>query len=223
VSPEAATPRGAATGRVHALFDRLATAYSEGAHLEEIATAREDFFSRAGKVFEDDAELFEARLAAFLEWYVTERPLAGGPSPVLRALQDAGRWSEEDRRALAFIAASHRSIFDITAVEGRTIYVEDLLGGARFSVLERRSTVGFAEGDLLEARILWDGDEVIFGKTFLFHPRDAREQVLALVDLLATKGTTQEEILFTLSRLHVRWHRLGHVGAARIYREGLLR
>jgi hypothetical protein len=208
---------------VHTLLDRLATEYGAGPHAREIAQARDEYFNQAGKVFEDDAELFESRLASFLEWYAIERPFAGGPPPVVRALDRAlaeGAPAEE-RLALANIAASHRSLFDLIAVDDRKVHLDDLLGGARFQVVERRSTIGFEAGDLMEARLVWDGAQVVFGKTFLFHPRDARAEALDLVEGALARGTRREEIMFELSRRHVRWHRHGHVAAARVYRGGL--
>jgi len=33
------------------------------------------------------------------------------------------------------------------------------------------------------------------------------------------EGTPRDEILFHLSRQYVRWHRLGHIGAAKVYRD----
>jgi hypothetical protein len=215
-------PRAGA-GLVHALIDRLALTYGQEPYREEVAQAREAYFAQAGKVFEDDGDLFERRVAAFLEWYLCERPLGAGPPPVVHALEGSGSFAADERRALAWIAASHRSLFDLTDVAGGRILLEDVISGARFSVRERRSTVGFEVGDLLEARLCWNGAEVVFGKTFLFHPRDAREQVLDLVDASLARGEGRDGIVFQLSRLHVRWHRLGHVGAARVYREGLLR
>lgn len=214
--------REGAAGRVHTLLDRLVAEYAEVPFREEIAAAREEYFARAGKVFEDDAELFEGRVASFLEWYVLERPLSGGPPPVLRALARAREAGEpaETCAVLAHLATSHRSLFDLATVEGTTVELEDVLGGARFRVVERRSTVGFEVGDLVEARLVWDGTQVIFGKTFLFHPRDAREEALATVDGALARGTAREDVIFLLSRLHVRWHRHGHVNAARVYRGG---
>lgn len=205
-------------GLVHSLLDRLATEWGADAHRDEIASAREDFFNRAGKVFEEDAELFEARLAAFLEWYLIERPFRGGPPPVLQTLAAAHDEPVRNRLALAHIAASHRSLFDLAAVEGHAVTIEDVLGGARFVVTERRSTVGFNVGDIVEARLVWDGREVVFAKTFLFHPREARDDILDVVDAALGKGTPRDEIMFHLSRLHVRWHHQGHVNASRIYR-----
>jgi hypothetical protein len=210
-----------AAGPIHTLLDRLATQYAGEPWRAEIAEAREDYFNRAGKVFEDDAELYEGRVASFLEWYLIERPLAGGPPPILRALESSlGDADEDRRRLLAHIATSHRGLFEVTAVTEKTVELEDLLGGARFTVIERRSTIGFEVGDLVEARVVWDGDEVVFCKTFLFHPRDAREEALAAVEAALAQGADREEILFQLSRHHVRWHRHGHVGAARVYRGG---
>jgi hypothetical protein len=216
-----------AAGLIHTLIDRLATEFADEPYRAEIAEAREDYFNRAGKVFEDDAELFEGRMASFLEWYVLERPLQGGATPVLRALQkanetaaDASPEAQAARTALSALATSHRSLFDLVAVAGDTVELEDVLGGARFKVTERRSTVGFEIGDLIEARLVWDGLRVVFTKTFLFHPRDARDEALKAIDDSLAKGTSRAEIMFHLSRMHVRWHRHGHVNAARVYKGG---
>jgi hypothetical protein len=209
-------------GVLHTLIDRLAVEYAAAPFDGEIALAREDYFNRAGKVFEDDRELFEGRMASFLEWYVLERSLDGGATPAVRALEkaNAGAEPEASRLVLAALATSHRSLFDLAAVNGDSVELEDLLGGARFKVFERRSTVGFHEGDVVEARLAWDGGRVIFMKTLLFHPRDARAEALDAIDAALAKGTSRADIMFQLSRMHVRWHRHGHVNAARVYRSG---
>jgi hypothetical protein len=216
----AAHASGAELG-IHGLIDRLADRYSAGEHKLEAMRAREEYFERAGKVFDDDAELFDGRIAAFLEWYVLERPspALGGMPPVVHALGDAqGGWSARDRHGLAQLASSHHSLFELYAVANRVLDVEDVLGGARFQVLERRKTIGFSPGDLFEARVVWDGEAPIFGRTFLFHPPDAREVILDWVEGAVERGVARAEILFHLSRNNIRWHRLGHTGAAKIYR-----
>jgi len=209
-------------GLVHTLIDRLAAEFSEEPFRDEIARAREDYFNQAGKVFEDDGDLFEGRMASFVEWYVLERPLQGGPPPVLRALERANGNGEPEatRRALAALATSHRSVFDLAEVAGETVEMEDLLGGARFKVTERRSTIGFEVGDLIETRLCWEGQRIVFTKTFLFHPRDARDAALDVIDAGLEKGTSRADIIFQLARRHILWHRHGHVNAARVYKAG---
>jgi hypothetical protein len=205
---------------IYRLLDRLAERYGEREHKLTAMRAREEYFDRAGKVFDDDAELFESRMASFLEWYVLERPLAeGSKPPVLQAIEQGAALPEDERRALAALATTHRSLFQLHAVQERVLDLEDVIGGARFTVQERRSTVGISPGDLFEARLIWDAGTVIFGRTFLFHPPDAREVVLDWVERAVAEGKAREEILFHLSRQYVRWHRLGHIGAAKVYRD----
>jgi hypothetical protein len=203
---------------IHRLIDRLAERYSAGEHKLEAMRAREEYFDRAGKVFDDDAELFDGRMAAFLEWYVIDRPFRGGAPPALRCLDEDRALSDQERRSLAHVATSHRSLFQLHGIADRVLDVEDVIGGARFAVVERRNVIGFEPGDLFEARLISDGAVVIFGKTFLFHPPDARTVALDWVDGAVDRGVSREEILFHLSRQHIRWHRYGHVGAAKIYR-----
>jgi len=210
-------------GLIHALLDQLASEFAAAPFREQIAAAREEYFARAGKVFEDDAEVYEARMVAFLEWYVVERPLPEGRPPVLVALErtPADAANADRRMALARIATSHRSLFDIAEVKGNRVELEDVLGGARFSVIERRSTIGFEVGAILEARVVWDGSDPLFAKTFLFHPRDARTEVLNLVDDSLMAGAGRDEIMGKLSQLYLRWHRHGHLNAGRIYKGAL--
>ena len=205
---------------IYPLLDRLAERYSEREHKLEAMRAREEYFDRAGKVFDDDAELFEGRMAAVLEWYVLERPLAGiGLTPVACAIEEGGGLPADERRALAALATSPHSVFELFETAGDTLDIEDLIGGARFAVRERRRPLGMAAGDLFEARLVWDGETIIFGRTFLFHPPDARDVVLGWVERAVSTGVAREEILFHLSRQHIRWHRQGHVGAAKVYRD----
>ena len=205
---------------IYPLLDRLAERYSEREHKLEAMRAREEYFDRAGKVFDDDAELFEGRMAAFLEWYVLERPLAGiGLTPVACAIEEGGGLPADERRALAALATSHHSVFELHETAGDTLDIEDLIGGARFAVRERRRPLGMAAGDLFEARLVWDGETIIFGRTFLVHPPDARDVVLDWIERAVSSGVAREEILFHLSRQHILWHRQGHVGAAKVYRD----
>lgn len=203
---------------IYGLIDRLSQRFSAGVNKLQAMKAREEYFERAGKVYDDDAELFDGRMASFLEWYVLDRPFSGGPPPVARALVEEGVWSPVERQGLAHLAASHHSLFELYGVADRVLDVQDVLGGARFHVLERRKTLGFSAGDVFEARIVWDGEAPVFGRTFLFHPPDAREVALDWVEGAVERGMTREEILFQLSRQYIRWHRQGHLGAAKIYK-----
>lgn len=227
VAPDTAPPQSseeflAAQGdvaKLHRVSEQLIEKYAEGAFLAECTRAKAEYFELGGKVFDDDGDVFEARLAAFLEWYVIERPLHGVGLVPARAWLSELEPSSENARALAVLATSHRSLFDVGEVSEHAVELEDLLGGARFTVTERRSTIGFEPGQIVEARLLWDGERVVFGKTFLFHPREARQEVLDLVDAGLASHLSGSDILFQLARLHIRWHRSRQISAIRIYGE----
>lgn len=217
-APEA-EDSAAGVSLLHKTLEQLIARYAEGQHLDQVARAKEEYFELSGKVFDDDGDIFETRLAAFLEWYALERPLDGhGEPPALIWLRSLDSGSAT-ARALGALATSHHSLFDVGEVSDHAVELEDLLGGARFTVTERRSTVGFETGQVVEARLLWDGGAVVFGKTFLFHPREARQEVLAHVDDALAEGVRPRDVLFQLARLHLRWHRSRHISAVRIYGE----
>src|SRR3954464_13750584 len=104
---------------IYPLLDRLAERYGEGEHKLEAMRAREEYFDRAGKVFDDDAELFEGRMASFLAWYVLERPLADrGVTPGACAIGEGPAGPADERRALAALSSSHHSVFELFEITG---------------------------------------------------------------------------------------------------------
>ena len=214
-----------ATGLVHVFIDRLAADHGEGPWLPEITAAREEYAQVTGRLFEDDGDLYEQRTAAFLEWYVAERPLReGGACPALATLSgQSASLSVEDRAALAAIAVSHRSVFEIMGVAPGMVDLLDLIDGARFTVRERRSTAGFHQGDVLETRLFWTGEAVSFSKTFLFHPTEAAEEIKAIIEAARAHGETRPEIVGRLARTQLRWHRQRDTAAARLYKEAASR
>lgn len=218
-SSEELLPSQAGVASLHRVSELLVTRFAEGNYLEQCTRAKTEYFELGGKVFDDDGDVFEARLAAFLEWYVLERPLEAQGIVPARAWLGEPDLKIDTARCLAILATSHRSLFDVGEVTEHAVQLEDLLGGARFSVTERRSTVGFEPGQIVEARLLWDGERVVFGKTFLFHPREARQEVLDLVDAGLSAKLSANDILFQLARLHIRWHRSRQISAVRIYGE----
>ena len=184
--------------------------------------AREEYFERAGKVFDDDAELFEGRMASFLEWYVLERPLrATALTPVrarsktsaaLPARRAAGRW-----RALA--REPPQPVRAATSV-GRACWTSrTCIGGARFPVHERRKHASACDRATSSRRASSGtaSRSSSAGPSCSTRPTRARSCSTGS-SAAVERGVARDEILFHLSRQHIRWHRQGHVGAAKIYR-----
>ena len=192
-------------------LDALIERFCAGAFVGETARARAEYDARTGRVFEDD-ELYEARTIAFLEWYVLERPLGGTP-PVVHLLHDAALATV----ALRAWATSHRSLFAIDELGDGSVTLEDLVGGGRFRVEERRQLHGVGLGDLVEARLVaWNG-QVVLGRTFLYHPASTRPAVAEHARRIRAAGGTRGDIVDYVASLRVKSERYRHVAPERVY------
>lgn len=212
--PDGAAPIGAGGSELVAALDAVIERFGSGGHQAEAARARVEYGERTGRVFEDD-ELFESRTRAFLEWYAIERPLEGaGEPPVVLALREAEGRTAELLRAWA---TSHRSLFVVEELlEGRVELV-DLVGGGAFAVAERRRLFGVGPGEVVEARLIgWHG-EVLFGRTFLYHPAEARPAIEAHVRRIRAAGGSRADVVDFVATLRVRAERYQHVPPERVY------
>jgi hypothetical protein len=198
------------------LLDELIERSGEG---EEVVRAREEWEARTAKLFEED-ELYETRAAAFLEWFAIERPRGqDGVPPVVAALRAE---SDPARKAgLRAWAASHRSLFAIDSLEPGRVALTDLVAGGVFEVDERRKLPGVKPGDLVEARVVGLEDRVIFGRTFLYHPAEARPAIVALIGKMRAQGASRVEIVDALAAVRLKADRYKHMAPERVYSEAV--
>jgi len=185
-------------------------------YVDEIAAARKAYDDRRGRVFEDE-ELWERWTQAFLEWYAVERALSGGElSPAAVVLAET---PPEARAPLRAWLTSHRSLFEVKALRAGRVELADLIGGGMFSVVEQRAMLGVATGNVVEARLIGYGGDVLFGRTFCFHPTDTRAAIVKHVEALRAEGTDRRDIIDVLASLRIRCERYRHVPAHRVYEQ----
>lgn len=220
-----------ATSELHALLteviDETIERFGGGDYTEHITAARQEYDGRRGRVFEDE-ELWEAWTQAFLEWYVIERvpgPAQGaqglggrGRPAVAQVLLDArGRGDARREAAARAWLVSHRSLFEVRALSAGRVEVVDLIGGARFWVREPRAMLGVSAGDVAEMRLIGFDGEVLFGRTFCFHPAGTRDAIAAHVRQMRALGRGRMDIVDFFASLRIRCERYRHVPPARIY------
>jgi len=210
---------------VEALLDRLIAEHTTDA--ADVVAARREYEDRRGRVHEDE-ELWEAWSAAFIEWYLVERVAAGADAPVaarsLEAAREEGRRGDPEAQARAGLLraylTSHRSLFEVTGLGAGKVELIDLIGGAAFTVVEPRALHGVDAGDVAELRLVgWNG-EVLFGRTFVYHPPAARAAIAGHVRALAARGEDRRAIVDHVASLRVKVDRYRHVAPAKVYEHG---
>ncbi|RMH43997.1 MAG: hypothetical protein D6689_03610 [Deltaproteobacteria bacterium] len=185
---------------------------------DDVARARADFDDRRGRVFEDE-ELWEAWTQAFLEWYAFERVRDGQRWPPAASLL-AGEPDPDRRDAVRALIRSHRSLFEVVAIEPGRVRLRDLIGGARFAVDEPRALHGVSAGDVVEARLVGVGGHVVFGRALCYHPPATGRAVAARVAALRAAGRDRRDILDAIAALRVKALRYPNVAPERVYAPG---
>ena len=208
--------------QVQAVVDCLAARFAEPPLDREIAAARSEFDRRRGAVC-DDESLYESHVAAFLEWYVLERPGADGRPPVVRCClePDAEKDLPGGVRLLRALALSHHSLFEV--VDPRLdrppgVRILDLVGGGLWRVDQPAQAAGLVRGDIFEARLIPWEERVWFGPVFCYHPREAHQSIHDLVERQRREGTLDRDLVLTLARMRLNWSRSRNLPAERVYR-----
>jgi hypothetical protein len=196
------------------VIDELAAGYSVAPWALEIEQAREEHDQQRGKAYEDD-ELFEMHLAAFLEWYVLERPLRDGLPPVLLTLRQGA--TLERAGLLRALALSYRSVFEVVDRPVKGILLSDLILDGLWLVDQDPPLDGIDHGDIFEARLIPWQERVSFGPVFCFHPRPARESIHALVRQAEEREGIGPEMVFQLAQMRLKYDRFRNIAVEHIY------
>ena len=198
------------------VFDELVQSTTSDAAL--LVEARRTFSTMTGQV-EPDHELYAERSDAFVEWFLFEQRDHEGLTRVERQLREMPLFDPKRPHLLA-LRSSHRSLFQVVRFLPQGLLLDDLIGGGRFAIDERRRLPGVTTDDLFEARLIPDPERkpsLCFGRALLFHPREAADAVREQVRSARHKSEPRTELLSRLLRLRLRCFAYRHVSAARIY------
>ncbi len=175
---------------------------------EEVEAARSEYFRLTGLVNEEDHS-FESRMAGLLEYYLFDRPLSSdgsGRTPVELFLEEAfDDLTTEERSVFREFTRTRVGLFEVRKVGTGWIRIRDLLDREDLEVTERRAAIGLSKGEIFQGRLVPWQDRLLFGRSFVFHPREARKTVLRLVKARRKAGALEDpaarrDLLYALMR-----------------------
>jgi hypothetical protein len=179
----------------------------------DIGQVRKRYEDRRGNVHQDEA-LWESWSAGFVDWLIAEHPSS-------IAFCTSSKWRIDGHLIAAghaaAIARSHRSLFEVTAMPSGRVELLDLLGGAAFSVCEPRSLAGVEVGDVAELRLLGLGDDIFFSKTFIYHPKAARHEIVARTRIVLDSNGSRSDAIDAMATLRAYVPRYRHLPPSRVY------
>jgi hypothetical protein len=180
--------------------------------------ARRAWFARVGEPHEEDKS-FELRMNGLLEHYLFEFRPDGANSTLELFLRDGAEGLTTDERAqVRELGRSRRALFEVRRLRPGLVELEEIPGEARHDVVERRSLVALAKGDILEARLLRHEGKLHFSRAFVYHPREVRKAILKEARRRAASGEdVGDDFLAQLSRMALRLERYRNVRVESIY------
>lgn len=188
------------------LIDRLTVFFTGERFRDDVAKAKKEFFDEAG-VMDEENEAFEMRMTQFLEWYLFTRVLSDvGLTPAQYALQlEDFEMTSDERPMFENLAVVRHSLFEFLKVRGDDIHIRDLFLDKKIVIHGSVIRIGFNRDEIFDGRLIPEGENFHFSRSFCFHPAEASKYILSEVKKLRKSGSEAEREAFMLKLLKMRY------------------
>ncbi|MAF79412.1 MAG: hypothetical protein CME60_14740 [Halobacteriovoraceae bacterium] len=207
------------------LLEKVLIKYSEKDFYDQLLEAKDFYFQRTGKVFEEDED-YESRMAAFNDWYVLEyRPSnADEQSPTFfeKYLSDHEALPE----IIEAIKGTTHSLFEYTGTSFKGQHVlKDILHDEKIILAKTHPAPSLVKGDMFIGRIVKYLDEYYLYNGLRVMPNDAASILKKEAKKIRKahkkneegKAQSEEKFLFLAESHKTKWQHYGHVNVEKIF------
>lgn len=195
--------------------------YTSGEFYREVFEAKQEFFEKAGIVYEDDPD-FEQRMSIFMDWYLFDRDLPKFDLPPIKLYfrQNRDRFPPEELAIYRDFCSTIHSLFRL---KGKAFFspglkVQDLFSKKNYIVPDGHMDQAFTRGDLFEARLIPFHGRYEFSKGFCFHPIEMESFILGEIKKIRyQEKARQTKLILQLSAMKLRHLRFQHIDVKHIY------
>lgn len=200
-------------------LDPVVEMFSTGPFYEEVYKAKQEYFEKAGVVYEEDAE-FENRMCIFMDWYLFDRELPACDLPPIRYYfrQNKDLFSEEEQNIYKDFCNTIHSIFYLRKTKNNVIYIKDLFSKKNHEVKDSEINTGFMNGDIFEARLILFKGVYEFSRGFCFHPVEMEGFILGEIKKVRyQEKSRQTKLILQLAAMKLKHTRYQHINIKHIY------
>ena len=195
--------------------------FTTGEYYSEVFKAKEEFFERAGVVYEDDAE-FEQRMNLFMDWYIFDRDLPGVDLPPIRYYirKNASRFTEEEKKLYENLSTSIHSLFLLKrfTLFGKNLIIQDLFSKKSYIVIDSKLKFAFSSGDIFEGRIFPLLGKWYFAQGFCFHPVEMRSFIMGEIKKIRHQEQSRHlKLILQLAQMKLKHQRYSHIDVHHVY------
>jgi hypothetical protein len=198
------------------LLEKVLSTYTEGDYYQSLLKAKEDYFLKTGKAFEEDED-YESRMASFNDWYVLQyQPDESGKSFFEQYISG----HEVLPELVEAIEKTNHSLFEYTGTSFRGQHVlKDILHDSKVTLAKNHSAPSMVKGDIFIGRTTFFKEENYLFNGLRMMPKEARSAMkkeARKVRKLNDKAQELDYLFFTES-LKTKWQRYGHVDVNKIF------
>jgi hypothetical protein len=203
--------------------EKLMQYYTGPKFLNEVESAKDDFFERAGS-FDEASVDFELKMAQFTDWYLFTRKMSGTARAAIEAVLDdpAYPMKEEERPLYLNLRNSRQSLFEFVKLKGEDVHIRDLFTNFKYVIRQSRVTQGFNPEEYFEARIIPSEGSFVFSNAFCFHPSVVSPYIQKEVKRVGKlpeeeQALAREELLNRLFKMKHKHEQYRHLDISKIY------
>lgn len=200
-------------------LDPVIEMFTTGEYYKEVYQAKQEYFERAGVVYEDDGE-FENRMCTFMDWYLFDRELPAIDLPPIKFYfrKNKDLFSSEELNIYKDFCGTIHSIFYLRKVSGGAICLKDLFSKKNHEVKDTEINMGFVRGDIFEARLIPFKGACEFSRGFCFHPVEMEKFILGEIKKVRYQDRSrQTKLILQLAGMKLKHTRYQHINIKHIY------
>ena len=195
--------------------------FSTGEYYREVYQAKQEYFDKAGIVYEDDLE-FEQRMCIFMDWFIFDRDLPGVDLPPMKYYfrKNKDRFTNEELNIYRDFCSTIHSLFRLKRFtwNRKGLVIQDLFANKSYTVIDSEINKGFTRGDIFEARIIPFKGGYEFSKGFCFHPVEMESFILGEIKKVRFQDhSRQTKLILQLAAMKLKHLRFQHIDIGHIY------
>lgn len=188
---------------------------------EEMVAAKGEFERVAGQIMDSD-DSYDAKVNAFHNWYILDRPMGrNGKTPLQYYLEFNANSIPED-------AASHykemednlHSVFELLKITRGRAWIRDLIRRKKHLVSDVGQLEFLDRGELFNTRLFQHGGQEFLANYLILHPDSVQKMIRAEAKKVRKSKEDPKPFLFRLLFFHSRWEQFTQMDVDKIYRFG---
>ena len=208
-------------------LEKILLKYSEKDFYDQLVAAKEHYFQKTGKVFEEDED-YESRMAAFNDWYVLEYSKDEGETFFQKYISE----NKVTPEVVEAVKGTTHSLYEYTGTSFKGLHVlKDILHDVKVTLAKSHSTPSLLKGDMFIGRVVHYLDESYLYNGLRVMPKDAasilKKETKKIRKLIKktpedeNKQRIQEDLeskfLFLVESHKTKWQHYGHVNVEKIF------